>query len=154
MGHPAPESGHPGQQLASDRPAATSTSYRMPRAATTTRRPPARRIVLGVGEAWRRPAHETADHPLLAGEPARLHEEKAAETLEAALAGAPEGLEPHRHTVGGHARRVLVNASHGADLLVVGAWRNPGALGLQLGRVAHTALHHSACPVAVVPQRG
>ncbi|MFD5813843.1 hypothetical protein [Streptomyces sp. NPDC127038] len=27
-------------------------------------------------------------------------------------------------------------------------------VGMQLGRVAHAALHHAACPVAVVPQRG
>jgi nucleotide-binding universal stress UspA family protein len=113
-----------------------------------------RGVPLEAVRAWRRPAHETTDHPLLAGEPARLREEKAAETLEAALADAPEGLELRRHTVEGHARRVLVNASHGADLLVVGARRNPGAFGLQLGRVAHAVLHHSACPVAVVPQRG
>ncbi|MGO4428410.1 universal stress protein, partial [Streptomyces sp. MCAF7] len=32
--------------------------------------------------------------------------------------------------------------------------RRPGHFGLQLGRVAHTLLHHSECPVAVVPQRG
>ncbi|MDF3142987.1 universal stress protein, partial [Streptomyces sp. T21Q-yed] len=58
-----------------------------------------------------------------------------------------------RRTVEGHARRVLVDASHEADLLVVGARRREGHFGLQLGRVAHAVLHHSACPVAVVPHR-
>lgn len=139
----------------------------------------ARRIVLGVGEkpadaaavrfaveeaqrrgvpleavrAWRCPAHETTDHPLMTGEPARLHEERAVEELEAALQDVPADADVRRRTVEGHARRVLLDASADADLLVVGARRREGHYGLQLGRVAHAVLHHSACPVAVVPQR-
>lgn len=140
-----------------------------------------RRVVLGVGEdakesaavtrfaaeearrrgvpleavrAWRCPAHETTDHPLLAGEPARLHEQRATEELEAALQDLPADVDVHRRTVEGHARRVLVDASRNADLLVVGAKRREGHLGLQLGRVTHTVLHHSACPVVVVPHGG
>ncbi|MFE7240169.1 universal stress protein [Streptomyces sp. NPDC057580] len=139
----------------------------------------ARRIVLGVGEkpadaaavrfaveeaqrrgvpleavrAWRCPAHETTDHPLKAGEPARLHKERAVEELEAALQDVPADVEVHRRTVEGHARRVLLDASADAGLLVVGARRREGHFGLQLGGVAHAVLHHSACPVAVVPQR-
>ncbi|MFE7323596.1 universal stress protein [Streptomyces sp. NPDC057565] len=139
----------------------------------------ARRIVLGVGEkpadaaavrfaveeakrrgvpleavrAWRCPAHETTDHPLMAGEPARLHKERAMEELGAALQDVPADAEVHRRTVEGHARRVLIDASADAGLLVVGARRREGHFGLQLGGVAHAVLHHSACPVAVVPQR-
>lgn len=101
--------------------------------------------------AWRCPAHETTDHPLLAGEPARLHEQRAAEELEAALQDAPADVELRRRTVEGHTRTVLVNASHDADLLIIGARRGQRHFGLQLGRVAHGVLHHSACPVAVVP---
>ncbi|WP_371600793.1 universal stress protein [Streptomyces sp. NBC_00564] len=139
------------------------------------------RIVLGVGEepadsavvrfafeeaadhyatlhavrAWRYPAHETIEHPLLAGEPARHHEQRAAEILEAALRDAARdhpSVQVRRRTVEGPARKVLLEASATADLLVVGARRH-GHSGLQLGRVAHAVLHHSACPVAVVPQR-
>ncbi|MFE4254217.1 universal stress protein [Streptomyces sp. NPDC056910] len=142
-----------------------------------------RRIALGVGEeqqnsealrfafqeaqrrgaaldavrAWRCPAHESADHPLLAGEPARLHEERAVEILESALnqfAAEYPSVELRRRTAEGPARRVLLDASTRADLLVVGARRRQGHLGLQLGQVAHTALHHARCPVVVVPQRG
>lgn len=112
-----------------------------------------RGVPLEVVRAWRCPAYETTDHPLLAGEPARLHEEKAVEELEAALQDLPADVEVRRRTVEGHARRVLVDASHEADLLVVGARRREGHFGLQLGRVAHAALHHSVCPVAVVPHR-
>ncbi|MFG2147279.1 universal stress protein [Streptomyces sp. NPDC048696] len=40
-----------------------------------------------------------------------------------------------------------------SSLLVVAARRGPDAIGLQLGRVTHTVLHHAACAVAVVPER-
>ncbi|MGW6152095.1 universal stress protein [Streptomyces sp. NPDC055144] len=142
-----------------------------------------RRIALGVGEeqqssealrfafqeaqrrgaaldavrAWRCPARESADHPLLAGEPARLHEERAVEILESALnqfAAEYPSVELRRRTAEGSARRVVLDASTRADLLVVGARRRQGHQGLRLGQVAHTALHRSRCPVAVVPQRG
>ncbi|MFD7708343.1 universal stress protein [Streptomyces sp. NPDC059785] len=103
--------------------------------------------------AWRCPAHETTDHPLLAGEPARLHEERAVGVLEEALREVPGDLRLRRRTVEGPARRVLLAAAHDAGLLVVGARRNPGHFGLQLGRVTHGVLHHAACPVAVVPER-
>ncbi|WTQ87089.1 universal stress protein [Streptomyces sp. NBC_00117] len=142
-----------------------------------------RRIALGVGEerqnsealrfafqeaqrrgaaldavrAWRCPVHESVDHLLLAGEPARLHEERAVEILESALnrfAAEYPSVELRRRTAEGPARRVLLDASTQADLLVVGARRRQGHLGLQLGQVAHTALHHSRCPVVVVSQGG
>ncbi|MER6736204.1 universal stress protein [Streptomyces puniciscabiei] len=113
-----------------------------------------RGVPLEAVRAWRCPAHKTTDHPLLAGEPARLHEERAAELLEVALRDVPADVEVRRRTVEGHARQVLLGASADADLLVVGARRREGHHGLQLGRVAHTVLHHAVCPVAVVPQRG
>lgn len=62
-------------------------------------------------------------------------------------------MELHRRIVEGPARKVLLDASADADLLVVGAQRRHGHFGLQLGGVAHAVLHHAACPVAVVPQR-
>ncbi|WP_406438048.1 universal stress protein [Streptomyces sp. NBC_01613] len=112
-----------------------------------------RGVPLDAVRAWRCPAHETTDHPLMAGEPDRMLEKRAVEALEGALRDVPEDVDVHRRTVEGHARKVLVDASHRADLLVVGAKRRHGHFGLQLGRVAHAVLHHSACPVAVVPQR-
>lgn len=104
--------------------------------------------------AWRWPARESTDHPLMAGEPARLHEQQAVEALDAALQDAPADVASHRRTVEGHTRSVLVDASRDADLLIVGAKRRPGHFGLQLGRVAHGVLHHSACPVVIVPEKG
>ncbi|MEU9053620.1 universal stress protein [Streptomyces sp. NPDC048384] len=112
-----------------------------------------RGAVLDAVRAWRCPAHETTDHPLLVGEPARMHEQQAVEVLEKALHDVPADVEAHRRTVEGHTRDVLVAASRDADLLVVGAERHHRHFGLQLGRVAHGVLHHSACPVAIVPER-
>jgi nucleotide-binding universal stress UspA family protein len=115
-----------------------------------------RGAVLEAVRAWRCPAHETTDHPLLASAPAHLHEQRAAETLEAALnetAAKHPSVKVYRRTAEGPARKVLLDASATADLLVVGARRQKQTFGLQLGRVAHTVLHHSDCPVAVVPQR-
>jgi nucleotide-binding universal stress UspA family protein len=115
-----------------------------------------RRVALQAVRAWRCPSHESADHPLLAGESAHHHEQRATETLEAALRDAVAdhpSVELRRRVVEGTAREALLDASADAGLLVVGARRRQGHFGLQLGRVAHAVLHHSACPVAVVPRR-
>ncbi|MFB7511191.1 universal stress protein, partial [Streptomyces broussonetiae] len=73
------------------------------------------------------------------------------EALRAAVREHPE-VEIRRHVVEGPAHRVLLDATAEADLIVVGAQRRHGHFGLQLGRIAHTLLHHARCPVAVVPQ--
>jgi nucleotide-binding universal stress UspA family protein len=105
--------------------------------------------------AWRRPAHEHVDHPLVADDTARVNEERASTFLTDALRDAvrrrPQ-VDVHRQSVEGPAHQVLLEASADADLMVVGALRRHGHLGLQLGRVAHALLHHADCPVAVVPQ--
>lgn len=110
----------------------------------------ARGCVLDVVRAWRRPAHGSAEAP------DRDHEERARteldELLRDAVADHP-GVRVHRATVEGPARKVLVHRSAAADLVIVGARRRQGHLGLQLGIVAHTLLHHAECPVAVVPRR-
>ncbi|MET9893238.1 universal stress protein [Streptomyces sp. NPDC006465] len=118
-----------------------------------------RGVPLEAVRAWRSPAHETTDHPPTTGEPVRPHEQRAADILDEALSGAAAdrpAVDVRRRTVEGTARKVLLDASTEADLLVVGVRRHDsqGRIGMQLGRVAHAALHHAACPVAVVPLRG
>ncbi|MFB6706751.1 universal stress protein [Streptomyces sp. NPDC056333] len=49
---------------------------------------------------------------------------------------------------------VLVEASHHADLLVMGGRRSPGYLGRTLGRTTHSLLHHAHCPVQLIPRHG
>ncbi|GHK02031.1 universal stress protein [Streptomyces sp. NPDC003753] len=115
----------------------------------------ARHCVLDVVRVWHRPAHRPVDHPLLAGDPARCCEERAATLIDAllqdAVADHPD-VRVHRSTVEGTARRVLLHRSAAADLVVIGVRRGHDRRALHLGRVAHTLLHHAECPVAVVPE--
>ncbi|MFF5787471.1 universal stress protein [Streptomyces sp. NPDC012693] len=111
---------------------------------------------LDVVRTWRRPAHEPVDHPLLSGDGRASLAERSSELLDRALEAAASEhprVRLRRTTVEGPAHRVLTQRSAAADLLVVGARRRDGFVGLELGRVAHRALHHASCPVAVVPQR-
>ncbi|MCX2181420.1 universal stress protein [Streptomyces sp. SKN60] len=55
-------------------------------------------------------------------------------------------VEPGTSTPG-----ILIEASHDADLLVMGRGRRPLGLGPALGRVAHSLIHHAHCPVEIVP---
>ncbi|QOV33722.1 universal stress protein [Streptomyces ferrugineus] len=56
-----------------------------------------------------------------------------------------------KHVATGPAAQVLLTASARGRLLVVGRRRHPSLLTWKLGPVAHAALHHVSCPVAVVP---
>ncbi|GHI03900.1 universal stress protein [Streptomyces cellostaticus] len=113
-----------------------------------------RGCVLDAVRAWS--AHGSADLLRLGGDAAEGHEKQAGAALDALLrdqaAGHPE-VRVRPATVKGPPRKVLVDRSAAADLVVIGARRRPGHAGLPLGRVAHALLHHAHCPVAVVPQR-
>ncbi|KUO10450.1 universal stress protein [Streptomyces sp. DSM 15324] len=116
----------------------------------------ARGCALTAVRAWRRPAFEHGDSTTTADVVGPAHDERASAELQDALRDAERehpDLSVHRHTVEGPAHRVLLDAAADADLVVVGAERRHGHFGLQLGRAAHTLLHHSACPVAVVPHQ-
>ncbi|MFE2070028.1 universal stress protein [Streptomyces sp. NPDC059467] len=106
-----------------------------------------RGCTLDVVRAWRR--------PVTAEESAREVEPQASALLDALLrepmAEYPD-VRVRAVTVEGPAHRILANRSAAADLVVLGARRRHGHLGLQLGRVVHALLHQADCPVAVVPQ--
>ncbi|CAL9629048.1 Universal stress protein [Streptomyces sp. enrichment culture] len=55
------------------------------------------------------------------------------------------------HVEIGSAGQVLLSAASRAQLLVVGRRVRRVPLGSRIGSVAHAALHHAGCPVAVVP---
>ncbi|MFE9644485.1 universal stress protein [Streptomyces sp. NPDC006365] len=78
-----------------------------------------------------------------------------AQVLDDALHGASERYRDapvSRRVIEGPARQALLEAASEADLLVVGARRRQGHLGLQLGLINHAVLHHAPCPIAVVPR--
>ncbi|MFF9809841.1 universal stress protein [Streptomyces coeruleorubidus] len=113
----------------------------------------ARGCLLDVVRAWRIPAYENADQPDPVEGPVQAQASDLVDTLVAEAMADHPVVRVNRVTVEGPARKVLVNRSAAADLVVVGARRRSGHFGLQLGPVSHTLLHHAACPVAVVPQR-
>ncbi|MFE2179211.1 universal stress protein [Streptomyces sp. NPDC059455] len=47
--------------------------------------------------------------------------------------------------------QAVVQAAADSDLLMVGRRKHPPTLGPRLGPVVQAAVHHAACPVAVVP---
>ncbi|MGW6686858.1 universal stress protein [Streptomyces sp. NPDC054961] len=72
-----------------------------------------------------------------------------------------QALEPWRlkypevevitHVEQGSGGHVLLTAASDAQLLVVGRRVRESAVGAHIGSVAHAVLHHSVCPVMVVP---
>ena len=52
----------------------------------------------------------------------------------------------------GSPSRSLVDSSRLADLLVLGGRRHSDGTGMRLGGLAHAVLHHSHCPVVIVPE--
>jgi len=54
----------------------------------------------------------------------------------------------------GHPTAVLLNASKGANLLVVGSRGHGGFTGMLLGSVSTHVVHHATCPVVIVKPSG
>ena len=106
--------------------------------------------------AWMCPHRETATQHTGQFDEARLIRQRQAERwLEEALApsaAAHPDVPVRRVPVESRPQPVLVEAARSAELLVVGARRRHGAVGMQLGPVNHAVLHRAACPVVVVPE--
>jgi nucleotide-binding universal stress UspA family protein len=128
-----------------------------------------RDAVLHVVHAWRLPLYAAAPEPGFVGMPAptasldeeveRVLAEDARRVIDGALEelrraeGDDLGVEVRAETMRGPAAHVLLEASRGADLLVVGSRGLGGFKELLLGSVSHQCVQHAACPTAVVPAR-
>ncbi len=79
-------------------------------------------------------------------------EHEARQVLQRAAASAPstEGLDVEWLGVPGNPSEVLIEASGGASLLVVGSRGLGGFRGLLMGSVSNQCVHHAHCPVLVV----
>ena len=99
--------------------------------------------------AWELPATYGFPVPV----PAMDYGGLAAEVLAGAIAEASSPGEPVkiRSTVAeGSAARVLLDASAGAELLVVGSRGHGGFTEALLGSVGQHCVHHATCPVVVI----
>ncbi|MFI2368067.1 universal stress protein [Streptomyces sp. NPDC018833] len=106
--------------------------------------------------AWSAPFGGPPEPSPRSGYALEAHLQPPTQVLDDALRGPAEryrDIPVSRRVVEASARQVLLEAASDADLLVVGARRRHGHLGLQLGLINHAALHHAPCPIAVVPQR-
>ncbi|MGW5342020.1 universal stress protein [Streptomyces sp. NPDC004050] len=93
--------------------------------------------------------------PSLADGTCVYHQARADTLLDEVLTGPLREhlpVRPRRAPAEGPAHKILLERTAAADLVVVGAHRHEHTRGLQLGRGAHTLLHHALCPFAVVPK--
>jgi nucleotide-binding universal stress UspA family protein len=87
----------------------------------------------------------------------RSEEEKAGQAAEEMVEKAGAQLGAGRpgavtvRVVSGTVAEEIVNASHDADLLVLGSRGAGGFTRLLLGSVSSQAVHHASCPVVIVP---
>lgn len=63
------------------------------------------------------------------------------------------GVKVRRHALDGTGAALLSEFSTAVDLVVVGSRGRGGFTGMLLGSTSQTVLHHSSCPVLVVPTR-
>lgn len=79
--------------------------------------------------------------------------EIAAEVVAGAIAeisGQSEQVKISSRVVQGNAAQVLLDASAGAELLVVGSRGHGGFVEALLGSVSQHCVHHATCPVVVI----
>jgi nucleotide-binding universal stress UspA family protein len=143
---------------------------------TAAREPAEHRIVVGVdGSSWSREAlrwavrqaaltgsvvdaviacHDRASYAGYAWLIADTFDaDLAAKTLSEAVdstIAADSTVTVRQRAMEGHAARVLLDAAHGAGLLVMGSRGRGGFSGMLLGSVSQHCVQHSPCPVVIV----
>ncbi|MEV0274688.1 universal stress protein [Hamadaea sp. NPDC050747] len=113
-----------------------------------------RKVPLWALHVW---AHPTADlatemQPLIFDESvARENEERLIVDALAGWKARFPGVDVRTQVVHGRVRRTIVEATGGAQLIVLGSRGFGGFKGMLLGSVSQAALYHSDCPVVIVP---
>lgn len=79
--------------------------------------------------------------------------DRAQRILDEATSGLDTGVDVVAKAVAGRPADVLIEASDGADLLVVGSRGRGGFRGLMLGSVSHQVVTHAVVPTVVIPIR-
>ncbi len=79
----------------------------------------------------------------------QLAKQALSDAVAEVAAGAPS-VAITQKVVEGYAAEVLVKASAGADLLVVGSRGHGGFVEALLGSTGQHAVHHAACPVVII----
>jgi nucleotide-binding universal stress UspA family protein len=114
-----------------------------------------RRAALHVVCAWEIPASAGVAVGMVPGLTQGFMDE--AESIVQAAVDRVKELQPSvscfPRVVEGHAGSVLLDGAKEATLLVVGSRGRGELAGMLLGSVSHQVLHHSPCPVTVVPTK-
>lgn len=110
---------------------------------------------LHVVHAWEFPAvavthFGTVALPVVASEDIQRAAEEDAKEAVARVAQDDETVPVETTVQRGHPAEVLLAASEGADLLVVGSLGHGGFSGMLLGSVSNHLVHHANCPVVIV----
>ncbi|WP_328979585.1 universal stress protein [Streptomyces canus] len=118
----------------------------------------ARGALLRVAQAWAFPAEAVSSRTLfVAGEDRATWEDQEVLYLSDALRAWQEKypeVTVRTDVVLLHPALALLNASEGADLLIVGRRTGSQTAEGRVGPVTHAVLHHGRCPVVVVPHGG
>ena len=99
--------------------------------------------------AWDYPAAYGYPVPVLDVDWEELATKVVTDTIAEVTGGAPE-VDIRYSVVKGNAARVLIDASSGADLLVVGSRGHGGFVEALLGSVGQHCVQHATCPVVVI----
>ncbi|GLZ09339.1 universal stress protein [Actinomadura sp. NBRC 104412] len=111
------------------------------------------RVPLRAIVAWT-PEVDVRQLPLVDGEAMREAAERRLDRLLAPVRERYPRVDVQCRVEAGSPREVLMDASDGARLLVVGARGTGGIRGLLLGSVSDALVHHAPCPVAVARAEG